>query len=266
MPSVSRLHRGGPVRIWERETRSNWFWGLLLPLVILASAPFTYGLSLLLVLVYGSARLPASLPASPPRRGQFRRRSSLRRTSACLASSLRRRGSFAISGAGCVPVRRLSSSTRGRAHGDEAPVAYLVNQYPHVSHSFIRRELAGLEAAGLTVERFSVRRSGAALVDKADQAEQQRTAVLLAGGLLGLLAALLWTACTSPLRWLKALALALVMGWRSRGGVLRHIVYLAEACVLVRRLRRCRARHLHAHFGTNAAAVALLTHTLGGPP
>jgi glycosyltransferase involved in cell wall biosynthesis len=34
---------------------------------------------------------------------------------------------------------------------------------------------------------------------------------------------------------------------------------------LLRRLRRSGARHLHAHFGTNAADVALLTHTLGGP-
>jgi hypothetical protein len=37
-------------------------------------------------------------------------------------------------------------------------VAYLVNQYPHVSHSFIRREIIALEAQGLTVERFSIRR------------------------------------------------------------------------------------------------------------
>ena len=34
-------------------------------------------------------------------------------------------------------------------------VAYLVNQYPHVSHSFIRREIAGLEACGVEVERFA---------------------------------------------------------------------------------------------------------------
>jgi glycosyltransferase involved in cell wall biosynthesis len=36
--------------------------------------------------------------------------------------------------------------------------------------------------------------------------------------------------------------------------------------VLRRRLARCGAAHLHAHFGTNSAAVALLTRLLGGPP
>jgi colanic acid/amylovoran biosynthesis glycosyltransferase len=36
-------------------------------------------------------------------------------------------------------------------------IAYLVNKYPKVSHSFIRREIAALEACGLLVARFSIR-------------------------------------------------------------------------------------------------------------
>src|SRR5205823_2012470 len=56
------------------------------------------------------------------------------------------------------------------------------------------------------------------------------------------------------------------LGRRSRRGVLRHLAYLAEACVLLGRLRATRAEHLHAHFGTNPAAVALLCRDLGGPP
>jgi glycosyltransferase involved in cell wall biosynthesis len=145
-------------------------------------------------------------------------------------------------------------------------VAYLVNQYPHVSHSFIRREIVALEGQGLGVERFSVRPSPAELVDAADRAERDRTHVLLGVGMVGLLIALLRTAVTRPGRWLKALALTVQLGRRSERGVLRHVIYLAEACVLASRLRDCGAQHLHAHFGTNSAAVALLTHTLGGPP
>jgi GT2 family glycosyltransferase len=48
----SRLHRDSPLRLWARETRSNWFWGLLLPAAALAPAPWTGGLSLLLLLAY----------------------------------------------------------------------------------------------------------------------------------------------------------------------------------------------------------------------
>ena len=48
-------------------------------------------------------------------------------------------------------------------------VAYVVNQYPHVSHAFIRREIAALEALGVEVTRFSVRPPPVSLVDPGDQ-------------------------------------------------------------------------------------------------
>src|SRR5262245_33571579 len=102
-------------------------------------------------------------------------------------------------------------------------VAYLVNQYPHVSHSFIRREIAALEGLGLTVKRFSVRPGPADLVDPADQAEQQRTDILLAGNPAGLLGALFWAALTRPVCWLTALRAALRLGRRSERGILRHL-------------------------------------------
>jgi len=144
-------------------------------------------------------------------------------------------------------------------------VAYLVNQYPHVSHSFIRREILALEAQGVTVERFSVRPSGATLVDPGDQAEQKRTQVILAAGAAGLLGALIKWKLRHPIRYLRALRMAIRVGRRSERGVLRHMIYLAEACVLAQKLQECGAEHLHAHFGTNSATVALLTRILGGP-
>jgi GT2 family glycosyltransferase len=49
---VSRLHARSPFGIWRREARSNWFWGLTVPLVALVLAPFTLGLSLVLLLGY----------------------------------------------------------------------------------------------------------------------------------------------------------------------------------------------------------------------
>jgi glycosyltransferase involved in cell wall biosynthesis len=44
------------------------------------------------------------------------------------------------------------------------------------------------------------------------------------------------------------------------------MIYFAEACWLVGKLTRVGATHLHAHFGTNSATVALLARKLGGPP
>lgn len=145
-------------------------------------------------------------------------------------------------------------------------VAYLVNQYPHVSHTFIRREIAALEAAGTEVDRFSIRPSAEELVDPADREERRRTEVLLDAGAAGLLLALAVTAVRRPLPWLRALRAAIRLSRRSGRGLLRHLAYLGEACMLVRRLRGRGVRHLHAHFGTNSAAVAMLASLLDGPP
>jgi GT2 family glycosyltransferase len=43
----SALHGRGPERYWVRETRSNWVWGMALPLAIAGSAVATRGASLL---------------------------------------------------------------------------------------------------------------------------------------------------------------------------------------------------------------------------
>lgn len=144
-------------------------------------------------------------------------------------------------------------------------VAYLVNQYPHVSHSFIRREVAALERQGIDVDRFSIRASGQELVDEADRAEKQRTEVLLAG--VGAIAiAVVATAVGQPGRFFAALRAAVRLGRRSDRGILRHLVYLAEACLLARHMRARETQHLHAHFGTNPTAVALLAHLISGVP
>ena len=66
-------------------------------------------------------------------------------------------------------------------------IAYLVNQYPKVSHSFIRREIWALEKSGLYVERFSLRSCASELVDPKDKLELNKTKVLLDIGLWGLL-------------------------------------------------------------------------------
>ena len=63
-------------------------------------------------------------------------------------------------------------------------IAYFVNQYPKVSHSFIRREIAALELLGLTIERFALRGwDDATLVDPADLVERERTRFVIQQGL-----------------------------------------------------------------------------------
>jgi glycosyltransferase involved in cell wall biosynthesis len=145
-------------------------------------------------------------------------------------------------------------------------IAYLINQYPQTSQSFIRREIAGVERLGHTVYRFTVRRWDQEVVDAGDREEKAKTRVILDAGPVGLLTALVTTAISRPARFVAALRITWKLGKRGDRGRAYHLVYLAEACVLLRWLRECGAEHVHAHFGTNSAAVALLVRVLGGPP
>jgi glycosyltransferase involved in cell wall biosynthesis len=147
-----------------------------------------------------------------------------------------------------------------------SPVAYLVNQYPKVSHSFVRREILALERLGVTVQRIALHGWDAEVVDEDDALERSRTRYVLQQGVAGLLAPTWRALWGAPGRFFRALWLALRMGWRADRPLPYHLVYLAEACRMLPWLRASGARHLHAHFGTNSAEVAMLVHALGGPP
>ena len=70
-------------------------------------------------------------------------------------------------------------------------LGYLINQYPAASQTFIRREIAAIEASGTPVRRYAVRGWSGTLVDPDDQAEHGRTARILDVGAAGVLVAAL---------------------------------------------------------------------------
>lgn len=152
------------------------------------------------------------------------------------------------------------------AEGRATRVAYLVNQYPKVSHSFIRREILAVERQGIAVDRFALRGWDEPVVDPQDIAEQARTRYVLQGGFLALLLATARAAIAAPGRFARALWLATRMGRRSDRPLPVHWIYLAEACVLARWLQEAQVSHLHAHFGTNPAEVAMLAGVLTDVP
>ena len=145
-------------------------------------------------------------------------------------------------------------------------IAYLINQYPKVSHSFIRREILALERQGFDITRISIRGWDEDLVDEADVAERRKTRYVLQSGWLAIGLAVLINAISRPILFAHALSLAVRMGWRAERPLPYHLVYLAEACLISRWLVDTGVSQVHAHFGTNSAEVAMLVQTLGGPP
>ncbi len=145
-------------------------------------------------------------------------------------------------------------------------IAYFVNQYPKVSHSFIRREILALERRGFDILRIALRGWDGELVDAEDIHERTQTRYVLKAGLPALLLAALRMLLTAPVRFFSALALALRMGRGADRPLPYHLAYLAEACRMLPWFKAFGATHVHAHFGTNSAEVAMLARVLGGPP
>lgn len=151
-------------------------------------------------------------------------------------------------------------------------IAYVVNTYPRPSHSFIRREIRALEAQGHAITRIAMRADAAPLVDADDRAEAALTLRVLSKGALALGKALVSETRRNPKAMLSALKLCWTCGKAGRGGVagtggvLRHMIYLLEAAFVAGHLRETGVQHIHAHFGTNSATVAMLAHVISGLP
>jgi colanic acid/amylovoran biosynthesis glycosyltransferase len=145
-------------------------------------------------------------------------------------------------------------------------VAYLSSEYPKVTHTFIRREILGVERHGIDVLRLAIRKPRSDELPEADdRRELERTEGILGrGAMLAVDAAL--TALRRPRRFLAAASKALRYGLRSQRGLARHAAYFVEACAVARLTEASAVEHLHAHFGMNAAMVAMLARELGGPP
>jgi colanic acid/amylovoran biosynthesis glycosyltransferase len=144
-------------------------------------------------------------------------------------------------------------------------IAYLINRYPAVSHSFIRREILALERQGHEIMRVSLRGWDEVLQSEEDLLERTRTRYVLQRGPMPLLLAFLRTAISRPLNVVKALRLILQVGLKSDRPLTVHFIYLLEACQIRLWLGAKKIEHLHAHFGTNSAEVAMLIGELGGP-
>jgi len=145
-------------------------------------------------------------------------------------------------------------------------IGYLINQYPAVSHTFIRREILALEELGFTITRYALRPAPQALVDPVDQSEEKKTKLILSAGTTEILRCFISAVLEQPAKLAQSFCLAVKMGWRSDRGILRHLAYVVEATVLSRWSRRDGVQHLHAHFGTNSTAVAMFASALSGIP
>ncbi|MFT3886597.1 MAG: glycosyltransferase [Arachnia sp.] len=145
-------------------------------------------------------------------------------------------------------------ATTDTATDTHEPVAYLVSQYPLISHTFVEREILGLRRMGTPVHSFTVRPPGA-LLSETMREEAERTIVLQES--MGAIAtATLREALAHPGAVLSALVRGLRTGEARVKSRVWQLFYVGEAMRLLAEMRRLGIRHVHAHFANNGADIA----------
>lgn len=153
-----------------------------------------------------------------------------------------------------TPKRTLASP--------KVAVAYLISEYPAVSHTFVLREVRALRASGVQVDTFTIRRTSCEL-SAVDREEQRSTTSILPAGLVRTLRCHLAALAKSPAAYGATLLFALRRGRQSARRMLWQLFYFNEAMILWHECRGRGLRHVHAHFANAACDIARLTATFG---
>ena len=143
-------------------------------------------------------------------------------------------------------------------------LAYLISQYPAVSHTFILREILELRRIGFTIQPASINTPDRP-TDQLTAMEREEAATtwcIKCQGIMGAASALLGTLLTQPKGILRGIVAAFRLGGLDLKKILMNLAYLVEALMLGRWMQRERLGHLHVHFATPAAMVGLLTKTV----
>ncbi len=144
-------------------------------------------------------------------------------------------------------------------------IAYLTGEYPRATDTFIQREVAALRDSGVHVQTFSVRKPSLdETIGPEQRAERERTRFILPCSVMTIIGSLGRLKFGSPLRYLRALRLAISVRQPGIKGFLYTLFYFIEAGVLAEAMRKDELTHLHNHFGDSSCTVAMLAAELGG--
>ena len=139
-------------------------------------------------------------------------------------------------------------------------LAYLISCYPAISHTFILREVLELRKLGIEIDVASINKTDRnfSSLTAEEQDEARRTFYVKKAGISGGAAAAFAFAVRHPLSFGAGLLTVLQLGRFDLHKLSLGYCYLVEAILLAGWMQKKRLKHLHVHFATPAATVALL--------
>ncbi len=132
-------------------------------------------------------------------------------------------------------------------------LAYLVSQYPAISHTFIQREIEFLRTLGMEIKVASI--------NEAD-GDDRETFYVKKQGIFKALWALLKRSLTAPISISRAIFWVLWLGGLDLKRLLYQGFYFAEALLVGEWMKKNGLKHLHVHFANPSSNVALLVSKL----
>jgi colanic acid/amylovoran biosynthesis glycosyltransferase len=139
-------------------------------------------------------------------------------------------------------------------------LAYLVSEYPAISHSFILREVRRVRTMNFDVQVASIN-SPAQMLEKMaleDRQEVATTFYVKRAGVSSAARAHLRTITQRPGAYFRGLAFALSLGWADLRQLLYAIFYFTEALMLGEWMESQSLQHVHVHFVNPASTVGLI--------
>jgi colanic acid/amylovoran biosynthesis glycosyltransferase len=139
-------------------------------------------------------------------------------------------------------------------------LAYLVSEYPAVSHTFILREVRRLRALNFELQVASINSPRQPIGEMAadDREEAAATFYIKREGALRAARAHLRALRQRPGAYFRGLSLALSLGGADLGQLLYSIFYFTEALMLGNWMESRGLRHMHVHFVNPASTVGLI--------
>lgn len=137
-------------------------------------------------------------------------------------------------------------------------IAYLVSQYPTVTHTFVLREIRELRRMGFDIRVASIRAADRPFEQLTweEQEEQRTTFYIKPRGYAATSGAHLRILLSRPFSYLRGLAYALWLGGLHVSAALRNLLYFAEAVVLADWMQHEGLSHVHTHFSSTVVLLA----------
>jgi colanic acid/amylovoran biosynthesis glycosyltransferase len=139
-------------------------------------------------------------------------------------------------------------------------IAYLVSEYPGISHTFILREVRGLRALNFDIRVASINTPDRSSCEMAreERLEFATTFYVKRAGLRAFAMVHLRTLLDRPISYFKGLFFAISLGGSDCGRIALAICYFVEAVMVGQWMKAGRMNHLHVHFATAASTVGLI--------